>query len=888
MTWWSRLLRRTRVESQLDAELRDHIERQVADYVADGMTESEARRRARLEFGGLDQIKELCRDARGTRLVEDLLQDAAHAARLFRKNSGFTSVAVLTLALGIGANLSVFSLIEALLLRPLPVRAPEELVAIWRVPHSESFSYPQVRHFAEQPGLFKSLCAFGGDVLNVGAPEAIEPVNAAWVTGNFYEMLGITPSAGRLLTSADDHAGASPAAVITDAFWARRFNRDPGMIGRAIPIAGLPVTIVGVTPPEFNGAVIGERPDLTLAVNVRPQLQPDSGFLTDDARWLRVLARPESGWSNQELAARLTVIWSNRMRATVPPTLSADVRNRMLASTITVVSGATGASSLRSMFRLPLMVAMALVTLVLLIACVNVANLLLARAATREREIALRLAIGAGRGRIVRQLLTESALLAIAGAALGLLLGSLGSRALINLIAAVPSGPDTLGTIALDLSFNWRLFAFVTFIAALTTLLFGVAPASRSARADAAAALTTGGPRIADSRRRVASILITAQVALSLIVVIGAGLFARTLYNLRSAERGFRGDGILIAETDARRAGFRGEALAAFNRELLEFAERVPGVGTATLAAITPLRGGGMSNGISINGEAPGDEEVYFNNVGPRYFETLQTPIVAGREFTWQDHATARPVAIVNESFARTFMRGNPIGQMVSPIGSKVTRHIVGVVKDAAYETLRVAPPPTVYIPFFQTGGRSTGDIGATLVAYVPGSLDEVSAAVRAHVIAKLSGNPPRLRTMSAQIERSVTRERLIATLATTFGVLALLLAAVGLYGLLAYWVARRTQEIGVRLALGAGRARVLALVLKDAARLVALGVLIGIPAALGLTRFITAMLFGLTPTDVPTLVGAVTVLALTGVLAAWLPARRATRVNPVVALRYE
>ena len=888
MTWWSRLLRRTRVEAQLDAELRDHLERQVADYIADGMTEADARRRARLEFGGLDQVKELCRDARGTRLVEEMVQDVGYAMRLFRKNPGFTAIATLTLALGIGANMSVFSLIDALLLRPLPVRDPEELVALWRIPHSESFSYPQVQHFTEQRDLFRALCAFGDDVLNVGPQDAVEPTSAAWVTGNFYDTLGVTPAAGRLISPHDDQPGAIPVAVITDAYWARKFARSGAIVGQTIPIEGVPVTIIGVTPPRFFGAVIGETADMTLALNVRPQLQPRSDFLGDDARWLRVLARPQAGLTNEALAARLTVMWSRLMQATVPARLSPETRKRMLSSTLTVVSGETGASSLRTTFRLPLFVAMGLVTLVLLIACVNVANLLLARSAAREREMALRLAIGAGRGRIARQMFTESALLSLAGAAIGLTLGVFGSDALIALVGSVSSGPDSLGAIVLDLRPDWRIFAFTAGVAVLTTFLFGVAPAFRSARTEPLMALNTGGARIADSRRRVTSSLITAQVALSLLVLVCAGLFARTLHNLRNVDRGFRHDGILVAEVDAGRAGFTGDALMAFNQELFEFAERLPGVSLASVASITPLRGGGMSNSVAVNGQRAGDDEVYFNNVGPRYFETLQTPVVAGREFTHDDSALAPKVSIVNETFVRMFMTGNPLGQRVNGMGSTTERVVVGVVRDAAYETLRVAPPPTVYVPFFQTGGRSMGDIGATLVLYAPDSLDMVASEIRRYVVGRLSGNPPRIRTLSTQLENSVARERLIATLTATFGLLALALAAIGLYGLLAYWVVRRTQEIGVRLALGARRSSVLRMVLHDALRTIALGVLIGVPAAWALSRFISSLLFGLTATDLPTFIGAVSVLFATGVLAAWIPARRAMRVNPVVALRYE
>ena len=889
MTWWGRLARRSRLEAQLDAELRDHFERQVADYIADGMSEVDARRRARLEFGGIDQVKELCRDARGTRLVEEIVQDAVYAVRTFRKNPGFTAIAVLTLALGIGANMSVFSLLDALLLKPLPVSHAQELVAIWRIPYSESFSYPQVLHFQAQSDLFTSLCAFGTDVLNVGPRESVEPTSAAWVTGNFYDTLGVTPAAGRLLTPYDDRTGAPAVAVITHDYWERKFARDPAAVGRDITIEGIPVSVVGVTPPRFFGAVIGEAADITLALNLRPQLQPGSGFLEDSSRWLRVLARPRDDLSRDQLAAPLSVIWSNRMRETTPATLPPDVRKRVLSSTIEVVPGETGASSLRRTFRMPLFVVMALVTLVLLIACVNVANLLLARSAMREREMALRLAIGAGRGRITRQMLTESSLLALAGAAVGLLFGSGGSSGLIQLIGNAVLAPDSAGTVTLDLSFDWRMFAFTAIVVAATTMLFGAVPAFRSARTEPIVAINAGSARITDSRRRTASALITAQVALSLLILMSAGLLARTLYNLRTLDRGFRHDGVLVVEVDAVRAGYKGEALATLNRELRDYAARLPGVSIASLATVTPLRGGGISLGVAINGQRAG-EEVYLNNVGPGFFEALQTPVVAGREFTEDDHLGSAPVAIVNEAFVRRyFTEAQPLGQHVTMLNAKpIERQVVGVVRDAVYETLRVAPPPTVYIPFFQTGGRSMGDMSATLVVYAPDSLSDVASALRTHLLTKLEGRPPLIRTLTAQLERSVARERLMATIASAFGALALALAAIGLYGLLAYWVARRTQEIGVRLALGARRSNVLTLVLRDALRMTALGVIIGIPAAWALGRVIASLLFGLTPTDVPTLVGAIAVLLATSLLAAWIPARRATRVNPVTALRYE
>jgi putative ABC transport system permease protein len=891
MNWWSRLLRRGRVEAELEAELRDHLERQVADYIRDGYTEQEARRRARLEFGGVEQVKELCRDARGTRLVEELAQDVGYAARLFRKSPGFTAVAVLTLALGLGANMAVFGLVEALLMRPLPVRNPGELIVLIRVQGpstAEHFDLPQVTHLAAQSAIFSSLCAFGTDTFNVGNADTLEPTPGAWVTGSYYETLGLQSVAGRLLTPEDDRLGAPVAAVITYDYWTRKFARDPGIIGRHILIDGVPVTIVGVTPPKFTGAVVGEAAAITLAINVRPQVQPDrASFLEAGARWLRILARAHEHLPRDQVKAQLGVIWTEWLHATVSPALSPEARARALSLTLDVRTGETGSSSLRNLFRTPLLALMVLVALVLLIACVNVANLMLARSTTRQREVALRLAVGAGRWRIARQLLTESGLLAIAGAGAGALVGMAGSRALVSLIGGGQFGPDS-SAVSLDLSVNWRVFAFAALAAAMTTVLFGVLPALRAARVAPSIAMNVGSHRLAETRRRAASVLVTAQVALSLLLLIGAGLFVGTLNNLRTLDRGFRHEGVLLATVDAARAGYSGARLDTLNREVIAFAERVPGVRIASVASTTPLRGGGISRSIALNGQRV-ESEIYFNHVAARYFEALDTPVLLGREFTAYDDGDAPAVAVVNEAFVRQHLPdGNPLGQRISVNGSTDALQVVGVVKDAVYESLRQTPPPTIYTPFWQRGLSGRGGQGITLVLYAPGSLAPVAAAVRAEVQPRLAGKPVRIQTLTAQLERSLTRERLMAAVATAFGALALTLAAVGLYGLLAYWVARRTQEIGIRVALGAQRSTVLRLVLSDALRMLALGIAFGVPAAWALARYVSSLLFGLTTTDPTTIAVAAGVLTLTGLAAASAPARRATRVNPLVALRTE
>jgi predicted permease len=887
MTWWRRLISRDRLEDQLDSELRDHFERLVAEYRQHGHADSDARRLARLDFGGLDQVKEACRDVRGTRWIEDAVQDIRHGVRGFLKTPGFTAVAVLTLALGIGANLAIFNVLDALLLRPLPVPNAPRLVTLTRWienSSSESFSYPQIRALADRPDLFASLCGIGGATLFTGPPDALEPVGAAFVSGKYFETLGLTPFAGRLLSDDDDQPGAAPAVVITHSYWLRRFGGDASVVGRTMILEGQQVPIVGVTPPGFEGATIGQRADVTAAIHTRATLQPeDDGSTSADQRWLLVLAVPAPELTRDQLQARLDVAWRQLLEATTPTRLSADARRRALSMTVSVDDGATGTSRMRGPMRMPLTVAYALVTLVLLIACVNVANLLLARGAARAREIALRLAIGAGRGRILRQLLIESAMLAVAGTAAGVWIAWFGSDAIADLIVARSAGsvgPDSPQS-ALMVAPNARALGVTVLIAAATTLLFGIVPAWRASATSPGVAANVG--RVAPSHGRLASSLIVAQVSLSLILVIGAGLFARTLHNLRTVDRGFTSGNVLLASFDPRRAGLSSAELQAFNQSVLRTVEALPGVGAASIAAITPLQGGGMSTPMTVNGVSTGTAEVYFNIISPRFFEIVGTPLVSGRDLTDADDGQAPAVALVNETFVRKHVAGNPFDQRVLINPRLPEMQIVGVVKDAVYGSLRAAPPATVYASYLQTRGQPM-----TLVIDARGPLTDVAATVRAAIQPKVPATPMRIRSFAAQIENSLFQARLMRSLTGIFGGLALLLAAVGLYGLMSYMVTTRTREIGVRLALGARPAQVMGMVLGNALRMVVIGIIIGLPLALLSSRLIAGMVFGLTPTDAATIAAAVAVLACVGAVSAALPARRAATVNPLTAIHVE
>ena len=889
MTWLQRLFGRDRLERELEAELRDHFDRLVADYKAAGNSDADARRLARLEFGGDDQVKEACRDARGTRWVDESIQDARYAARGFRRNPGFTAVAVVTLALGIGASLAVFTVVDALLLRPLPVPNASELVTFsrWRgASYSESFSYPQIRELADRRDLFASLCGIGTETVHVGPPDDLQPAGVAWVSGGYFETLGISPFVGRVLSAADDERGAAPAVVLSHSFWQRRFGGNRDVVGSTLTIDGQQVPVVGITPSGFNGAVIGESADLTLAINAKAIVQPETaaeGWTTADARWLLLLARPAHGLSIDQLQSRVDVIWPAVLDGTTPASVTGDARRRALSMTVRVDPGQTGASRLRQELRSPLIAGMLFVTIVLLIACVNVANLLLARGAGRAREVSMRLALGAGRGRIIRQRLIESALLATAGTALGGCLGWLGSAGLVQLIARRAAGPDA-SLLALDIDPNWRLLLACVVVMAAATMLFGLLPAVRASRAPAVT--ITSSVRVAESQTRFATALIVAQISLSLMLVIGAGLFTRSVHNLRTIDRGFAsGANVLLASYDPRRLASSSQELQQFSRAVLDTVSALPGVGEVSLAAITPLQGGGMSTPMKVNGVTTDPKEIYFNVVAPRFFEIVGTPLLLGRDLSPNDDRDAPPVTVVNEAFVRAFLTGPPLGQHVLPPGPQREFEIVGVVKDAVYETLRAPAPPTIYMSYLQQRGRPM-----TIVAGAKAPIADVAAVIRRAIQPRVPAAPMRIRTFASQIEnsRGMFEARLMRLLTAIFGAIALLLAAIGLYGLMSYSVALRTREIGVRLALGARPSGVMRMIVGSALRMVAIGVIAGLPIAWFASRLITRLVFGVTPSDPATIAAAISILAAVGLFSAALPARRAALVDPVTSIHVE
>ena len=736
------LIRKTRVEQDLDAELRDFLETAVEQKMRTGMTRETATRCARLELGSAEAVKDRVRDAGWESAIDSVWQDARYAVRSLRKAPGFAAVAVLTLGLGIGANTAIFSVIQALLLRPLPVPHADELVQLFLVRPEQrpanAFSYPFVKALAQRREIFAGVFGFAATTVSVDGPGGAEQADGAWVTGDYYDALSLIPIAGRLLTPDDDRPGAAPVVVITDAYWKRRYNGDPRAIGQRILIYGAPVTIVGVTGPRFTGTTVGQAADLTLPLGTAPQIRPElARMLVAGANALSVIARPRAGLSNAEVqdAARRRVAAGSRGRDAE----RGASRDRFMAARLDVVPGGTGWSGLRQMFGAPLLVLMALVGFVLLIACANVAILLLARTAARQREIATRLALGASRARITRQLLTESVLLALTGAALGLVLAWSGSHSLLTILSSSlaggmgpsPGPGPAQSAIVLDIAPDAMVLLFTMVLAIGTVVLFGTAPALAATRRPPG--LGHGVGTTVTPRGRTGTILVAAQLALTLLLLICSGLFAQTFRNLRDFDRGFNPEGVLLVELDGRTAGYSGPPLAALYRELHEATERLPGVRAASYSDRTPLGKGETSLDFLVNGVRV-EEESLLHTIGPRYFETMRTPLVAGREFTPADTDAATKVAVVNEAFARQHLRGlNPLGQRLAIAGGAgPAMEIVGVVKDALFSgSVRYfVAPSSVYVAY-DAKRPVQGDVRGLGLRLRPGGRGVPSARAR-------------------------------------------------------------------------------------------------------------------------------------------------------------
>src|SRR5579872_2596235 len=883
-----RILRRKRFESDMDTELRFHIEAYVEDLVHSGISRAEAERRARIEFGAVESTKDECRQARGLQLIDELRGDLRYTFRTLRQNPGFTAVAVLSLALGIGANTAVFGLVDAVLLRTLPVRDPGRLVYVENVGTAGENGgppYPCFELLRDKTKSFEGMAAFSPSNMEAVIDEGREQLRGVWVSGNFYDVLGVKPVLGRALSAADDQIVGQggpdgPVVVISRAFWQQRFGGNPAVIGRAFRFFDTRVTIAGVMPTETMSLEPGRPIDIAA-----PLMLSDPVMLRERTSWwLDIVARLKPGVRPEQARAEADAVFQGYMAG-----LSTSPEIRKLSfDHIELPPAGGGENQLRRKFSKPLTALLILSGLVLLAACVTVANLMLARATSRQKEFAVRLAIGAGRGRLIRQTLTESAVLAGVGAALGAVLAVWGEASLASFFAEGNS------QVVLNLALDSRLLLFTVAISMLTGLAFGILPALRAMRADPAAGMQSGSRSVAGNRRslRLGRVLVVLQVALSMVLMAGAGLYIRSLRQLASVGLGFTREGILTMEVAPERTLSGNPVWMGLQSEIADRVGRMPGVRSVAWSTMTPLSGRDRGVGIDIPGFAPHaetDKHIHLVSVSPEYFATLGTPMVLGRAFTARDSGTAPSVAIINEAAARFYFGGaNPIGRKMKFMKRPVdlVYEIVGVVKDVKHVNLRAQPWRFVYIPILQSIDRINRL--ALSVRCSRDAMDFAAPVARQVQATRATLLITNISNMDKQVQHSLMNERLVSALSAAFGALALALACIGLYGILAYTVARRTSEIGIRMALGATRNGTIWLILREALVLAASGIVIGLPAVVMLGRASKAMLYGVHSVDVPSLAGALTVLLVFAVLAGVVPSMRAGRLDPMAALRCE
>jgi len=835
--------------------------------------------------------------------MRTLGQDLRYAARALAKNPGFTLVAVLTLGLGIGANTAIFSVIDVVMLKSLPVRDPERLVLFGRGESAgltnhfpdgstDLFSYPFYLEARRRNQVFSGVAAFlsltwkvHGMVNTAGAGAEAEQMNVQLVSGTYFPVLGVRADRGRTLTEADDQTpGAHPLAVVSYAWWERRLGRDPSAIGKTITIDRTVYTIVGVAPKEFFGTTLGQSPDLWVPLAMEAQMPPAHWYSRYDQsqQSLYLIGRLKDGVSAERAGADVNLLFRQSLREQAGRQPPPERLREIERARIELTPARTGFSPLRREFSLSLRVLMAMVCVVLLIACANVANLLLARAVARQREFAVRAALGAGRLRLVRQLLTESVLLALLGGFAGVMLAWWGSSLLLLTTSA---GAQPL---PLDVTPDARVFGFTLLACALSAIVFGTAPALRASRTEPNAALTGGrGSGQTTSQSRFGKLLVVAQIALSLLLLVVAGLFVRTLANLRSVPTGFDQQNVLVFRTDVAATGFKGVQLTQLLREIERKVKALPGVQAAAFSFMTFNQGQWTSVAYTRDEPSDGHGREFRNNiVGLDYFMAVGIPLVKGRLFSAHDTERPQRVAVINETMAqRLFPNRSPLGQRFGRLPEDRERfEIVGVVKDARYGSLTEPPQATAYYSYEQQD-----EILNNLLVRYAGSPDSVVRQVR-QAFREVNRNLPvdEVVTLSEQIDRSLGQPKLIARLAAFFGLLALVLASVGLYGLLSYTAGRRANEIGIRRALGARRGDVLWLVLRDALALVGVGVAVGLAVSLTASRAATALLFGLRPNDPLTITCATLLILAVAAVAGYQPARRSTKIDPLVALRYE
>jgi predicted permease len=881
------LFSRRRTDREFAQEIEGHLELLRERFMRQGMSAADAARAARRQFGGVTQLRETRRERMGFPRAEHWLQDVAYGLRALLRSPGFTAVAVLSLALGIGANTAIFSVIHAVLLRALPVSNPERLTVVTipfvkrgGITFSQSFSYPEYRHLRDRSRAAEGVISFRTHPLSISLEGTTERVSGALVSGNYFQVLGVRPALGTAVEPEDDVKPGSggargPVAVLSYRFWQRRMNGDPAAVGRTMDVNGHPFTIVGIAPEGFAGTEMGEEPDVFAPMMMQAVLTPENANALEQRRnvWLRIMARLKPETDARQGEAELTLLHQQFVQEDLGRMKGAsDARRRALQEQrIVLLPGATGISGLRKQMGTLLVILMVVVGVVLLIACANVANLSLARAAARQSEIAVRQALGASRGRLVSLVLTESMLMAGAGTALGVLL----ARWMRDLLVRVLIPAETL-----EAPLHGRVLAVAAAMGLAAGIGCGLVPAMRSSR-------TIWGKVPGLARSRLGAALVVAQVALSVLLLIGAGLFLRTLANLRSVDPGFRRQNILLVSTDPPLNGYSAVRSRVFYRSLLGAARGLPGVRSAGLSDSSPL-----ANHTFWDFYVPGWTRAEMpsaqaTQISPGYFDTMNIRLLLGRDLAEQDLDWAAPkVVIVNESFARQYFPDeSAVGKRLGITRGESNIEIVGVVQDSKYQGLREAVQPMLYLPFAQNR------LFDPMILHVrtAGNPAPVVAVVREEV-RRLDPNLPvyNVHTVEEQIDRTLTGENLMATVATLFALLALALSTTGVYGVMAYAVNRRTREVGIRMAVGATPGSILRLVLRDAALLVSIGAVVGVPVAYALARLAASRFYGVGAGDAVSIAAAVGLLSTAGFAAAWIPARRAAQVDPISALRNE
>jgi predicted permease len=887
-----------KLESDLDAELRGHIDALTAENIRRGMSREEAGRTARREFGGVEQIKESYREQRGLPFFETLVQDLRYASRMLVKSPGFTAVTILTLALGIGANTGLFSLVNSVLLGNLPVRNPQELVVIKYTDSrtqeaEEDFSYPMYQAMRDKNTIFANVLTRSGVSFNASYGGQSEHAGGEMVSGNYFETLGVQPFLGRLIGPEDDRIpGAHPVAVLSYGYWQRRFGSDPAIVGKDIILNNNPIRVIGITPPRFYGTEMAQNPDIRVPMMMATVFRPVPANRLQNPRhrWMTILARRKPEVSIAQAQVSLDILYHQVLGAELQElgsSINAHDKERALASGIQLAPGNQGFAHLRVEMERPLLLMFCVTGIVLLVACANLANLLLARNAKRKQEISVRLAIGAGRGRLIRQWLTESLLLAVLGGCAGIVVAYWAKTALIGFLPADFSAN-------LQAPMDLRVLGFALLASLVTGLLFGLAPALQLSQTGVSLALRNEAPSIASSERlfSLRSALIFLQVALSLPLLIGAGLFLHSLRNLRGVNTGFVKENVFLATLNPAMNGYPQERIKSLYDHLLSRVRTLPGVRASSLTTSSVISGGWDQEGVKVEGYQPGPDENMSPNaavVSPGYFATLGIPFVAGRDFAEQDTASRPKVVIINEMMAHYFFgTKDPLGKKIGTDDNPKAppdREIVGVVKDAKYVRLSEARRRHFYAPMAQEERL----FDMTLQVRTADDPEKIGDLVRVQ-IHDLDANLPlyATTTLEIQIDNSLTQERLLTWLSSLFGLLAMLLASLGLSGVVAFSVACRTREIGIRMALGAQPGDILRSVVSRMAVLVAAGIAVGLAAAYGLSRLLGSMLYEVGSADPFSFAGACLLLGVVAALAAYLPAQRATQVDPVVALRYE